>query len=522
MRKKNSKWKLFALVAMILMLCLSAIPANTVKASTTQPKREMRGVWISTVLNLDMKAGMNKEQYTAWARQTLDQLKANKFNTVIYQVRPTNDAMYASELAPWSSYITGKKQGTNPGYDPLTILVEESHKRGMELHAWMNPYRVTMSGQKLTDLAPDNVAITHPNWVVKYGKQYYLNPGLPEVQDYLVEIVRELVANYDVDAVHMDDYFYPYKIANEVFPDQAAYKKYGASFNKVEDWRRNNVNRLVENLYTAIKETKPYVQFGISPFGVWRNKSLDKTGSDTRAGVNNYDDLYADVRTWIQNGTIDYITPQIYWSRTLSVAKYGTLLDWWSHEVQTYAKTHPVHLYIGLADYKVGNDSDAAWKNKMELPSQILENRSEKVAADGQMHFSLRSFQSNKLGYATIVSQQLYNYTAMTPETIWNDDAVPNKPTYVEVTKETAGRKIEIIDDNETQPRKYVIYRFKGNKEGSYHDPQNIVDVVYNKDGITQFVDKSALAKQNYTYGITAVSATGVESKEAFVVKEVQ
>lgn len=182
MRKKNSKWKIIALVAMILVLGLSTIPANTVKASTTQPKREMRAVWISTVLNLDMKAGMNKEQYTAWARQTLDQLKANKFNTVIYQVRPTNDAMYASELSPWSSYITGKKQGTNPGYDPLEIIIEESHKRGMELHAWMNPYRVTMSGQKLTDLAADNVAITHPNWVVKYGKQYYLNPGLPEVK----------------------------------------------------------------------------------------------------------------------------------------------------------------------------------------------------------------------------------------------------------------------------------------------------------------------------------------------------
>lgn len=193
-------------------------PCKDCHASTTQPKSEMRAVWISTVLNLDMKAGMTKEQYTAWTRQTLDQLKANKFNTVIYQVRPTNDAMYASELAPWSSYITGKKQGTNPGYDPLAIMIEESHKRGgMELHAWMNPYRVTMSGQKLTDLAADNVARTHPNWVIKYGKQYYLNPGLPEVQDYLVEVVRELVANYDIDAVHMDDYFYPYKLLMKFF-----------------------------------------------------------------------------------------------------------------------------------------------------------------------------------------------------------------------------------------------------------------------------------------------------------------
>lgn len=162
MSKKNSKWKLITLVAMIFMLCLPTIPAKTALASTTQPKREMRAVWISTVQNIDMKAGMTKEQYTVWTRQTLDKLKANKLNTVIYQVRPTNDAMYASDLAPWSSYITGKKQGTNPGYDPLTIMVEEAHKRGMELHAWMNPYRVTMPGQKLTDLAADNVARTNP------------------------------------------------------------------------------------------------------------------------------------------------------------------------------------------------------------------------------------------------------------------------------------------------------------------------------------------------------------------------
>lgn len=519
MRKNNSKWKLVTLVAMIFVLCLSTIPGKTVMASTTQPKREMRAVWISTVQNIDMKAGMTQEQYIAWARKTLDQLKASKLNTVIYQVRPTNDALYASELAPWSSYITGKKQGTNPGYDPLEIMVEEAHKRGMELHAWMNPYRVTMPNQKLTDLAADNVARTNPNWVVKYGKQYYLNPGLPEVQNYLVDTVKELVANYDIDAVHMDDYFYPYKIANEAFPDQAAYKKYGTSFKKVDDWRRDNVNQLVENLYTAIKDTKPYVQFGISPFGVWRNKSLDQTGSDTRAGVNNYDDLYADVRTWIQNGTVDYITPQIYWSRTLAVAKYGTLLDWWSHEVQAYAETHPVQLYIGLADYKVGNDSDAAWKNKMELPEQIIANRSEKTAASGQMHFSLRSIQNNKLGYATIINQQLYNYTALTPDTSWNDATAPDKPTFVQVIKEKTGRTIEIIDENKIQPRKYVIYRFTGNKEGSYDDPRNIVDVVYNTDGITTFVDKTALAQRSYTYGISAVSATGVESKEAFVVQ---
>ena len=209
-------------------------------------------------------------------------------------------------------------------------MTEEAHNRGMELHAWVNPYRVTMPGQTLTSLAPSNVARTNPGWVVKYGKQYYLNPGLPEVQNYLIATVKELVAKYDIDAVHMDDYFYPYKIKNEVFPDQAAFKKYGTSFKKVDDWRRNNVNQLVKNIYSTIKTTKPHVQFGISPFGVWRNKSWIQREADTRAGVNNYDDLYADTRQWIKDGSIDYITPQIYWSNTLSVARYSTLLDWWS------------------------------------------------------------------------------------------------------------------------------------------------------------------------------------------------
>ncbi|GLC88894.1 glycoside hydrolase family 10 protein [Lysinibacillus piscis] len=518
MMKKNSVWKMISLMVIVFALSVSSIPMQTEAASTTQPKREMRAAWIPTVLNLDMKAGMNQEQYTTWARQTLDKLKASKFNAVIFQVRPTSDALYPSTLAPWSAYITGKAQGTNPGYDPLAIMVEETHKRGMELHAWMNPYRITMAGQALTSLSADNAAKKHPDWVVKYGKQYYFNPGLPEVQNYLIDTVKELVANYDIDAVHMDDYFYPYKIAKEAFPDQAAYKKYGTSFKKVEDWRRDNVNQLVKNLYTAIKETKPHVQFGISPFGVWRNKSMDATGSDTRAGVNNYDDLYADTRAWIKAGTIDYIAPQIYWSRTLAVAKYGTLLDWWSREVQTYAQTHPVNLYIGLADYKVGADSDTAWKDKMELPNQIIANRVAQAAAKGQMHFSLKNIQSNKLGYATIVEQQLYNYTALTPDTSWDDSTVPAMPTVVQVTKETAGRKINITDENRTQPRKYVIYRFNGLQEGSYEDPQNIVDVVYNTNGNTVFVDKTAFTKRAYTYGIKAVSAMGVESTDTFVV----
>lgn len=505
---------------MMAVLCISMLPQKSEAASAPLPKREMRAAWIATVQNSDMKAGMTAAQYTAWARQTLDQLKASRFNTVIFQVKPTSDALYSSSLAPWSAYITGKKQGTNPGYDPLKIMVEEAHKRGMELHAWMNPYRVTMPSQDLASLSPNNVARKNPGWVVKYGKQYYLNPGIPAVQNYLVDSVKELVSKYDIDAVHMDDYFYPYKIKGEEFPDQAAFKQYGGSFKNVADWRRNNVNQLVKNLYSAIKTTKPHVQFGISPFGVWRNQSLDPTGSATTAGVNNYDDLYADTRTWIKNGTIDYITPQVYWSKNMAAARYNTLLNWWSKEVNTYAKTHPVNLYIGIADYKVGVDTaDATWKDKMELPNQISSNRANGTA-DGQMHFSLKSIQKNTLGYATIVKQNLYNYTAVTPAVPWKDGSVPAKPTAVRVKKEAAGRTISIQDQNAKQPRKYVIYRFTGNTEGSYEDPRNIVDVVYNTKGNTVFTDKTASAGSTYTYGVKAVSATGVESSSAFVVRE--
>lgn len=515
----KSGFKAVLLSIMIAILCISLLPQKS-EAAAPLPKREMRAAWIVTVGNGDMKAGMTASQYTAWARQTLDGLKGNGFNAVIFQVKPTSDALYESNLAPWSSYITGKKQGTNPGYDPLKIMIDEAHKRGMELHAWMNPYRVTMPSQSLSDLAANNAARKNPGWVVKYGKQYYLNPGLPAVQNYLVDSVKELVAKYDVDAVHMDDYFYPYKIANETFPDQAAFKQYGGSYKNVADWRRNNVNQLVKNLYNGIKATKPHVQFGISPFGVWRNQSLDPTGSATTAGVNNYDDLYADTRTWIKNGTIDYITPQVYWSKNMAAARYNTLLNWWSKEVNTYANTHPVNLYLGVADYKVATDTvDKTWNDKMELPNQISSNRANGTA-DGQMHFSTRSIQANKLGYMSIIKQQLYNTKAVTPAVPWKNSSVPAKPTAVQVKKETAGRTISITDQNATQARKYVIYRFNGNAEGSYEDPRNIVDVVYNTGGQTVFTDKTASAGSSYTYGVRSLSATGVESSTAFVVRE--
>ena len=506
------------MAAMLFSLVLPYSTGNAKAAETSSPKHEMRAAWIATVVNIDMAAGMDEMEFRDWAMSSLDELKALKFNTVIYQVKPTADALYPSKLAPWSQYITGDEQGTDPGYDPLEIMIDESHKRGMEIHAWVNPYRITMPNQTIESLADNNVAKLHPEWVLKYGKQHYLNPGIPEVQEYLIDTVKELVSNYDIEAVHMDDYFYPYKIAGESFPDQDTYEKYGDSFNSIDDWRRNNVDELVADINSEIKDIKDYVQFGISPFGVWRNIADDPTGSDTQAGQTNYDDLYADTRQWIKDGSIDYITPQIYWSRKLAVANYSVLLDWWSQEVNEYADNHPVNLYIGMADYKVGDNFDQEWFNPYELPGQIMDNR-ENGTALGQMHFSLRQIFENPLGYADILHNEVYTEQALTPATPWNNDKLPKKPNNVKAVRNQDGVKLTIDDKKHSDARKYVIYRFDGMKEGDYKNPANIVDVVYTERHLTTYEDTSAPKGGMYTYGVTSVSPTGVESKDAKTVR---
>ncbi|WP_404460265.1 glycoside hydrolase family 10 protein [Sutcliffiella horikoshii] len=500
------------------------LPLFTTKGSaemTQQPKHEMRAAWIATVQNIDVKAGMNEADYTAWVEQTLDFLKGKNFNTIIYQVKPTADAFYPSEIDPWSKYVTGGAQGTDPGYDPLQIMIDESHARGIEVHAWVNPYRVTMPFETLESLSEDNVAKEHPEWVVKYGFQYYLNPGIQGVQDYLLSTVEELVTNYDIEAVHMDDYFYPYRRVGEEFPDQAQFEADPRGFDNIEDWRRDNVNNLVSAINSTIKETKSWVQFGISPFGVWRNIAMDPTGSETTAGQTNYDDLYADTRQWIKDGSIDYITPQIYWSRGFAAADYSILLDWWSNEVEEYAYNTPVNLYIGTADYKVGDNFDQNWYDPYELPGQILDNRQD-VNTQGQMHFSLRQIIKNNLGYADILTNEIYTEPALVPATPWNGEELPQKPNTVKADKTDGSITLTIDDKKHSDARKYVIYRFDGLQEGDYNNPANIVDVVYSTESVTTFVDTTVEEGKQYTYGVTSVSNTGLESKDAKIVKVVK
>lgn len=363
-------------------------------------RKEMRGIWVATVLNIDWpsKKGLSVESQKQEFIKILDNVKEWNMNAVFVQIKPVGDAFYPSKFSPWSEYLTGI-QGQNPGYDPLKFMIEEAHKRNIEFHAWFNPYRLTMSGG-IDKLSNDNIGKQRPDWTITYGGKLYLNPGISEVNDYIVKSIMEVVENYDIDGVHMDDYFYPYKVKGEIYNDEEQYNKYGSNFLKVDDWRRDNVNKLIEKLYSSIKAEKKNVSFGISPFGVWRNISTDSVrGSNTKAGIQNYDDLYADILYWMKKNWIDYVAPQIYWNQGFKIAEYNTLVDWWSK----YAKETKTNLYIGQAAYRIKD-----WEKDDELINQIKYNRkSEEVK--GSIFFSYSSLVKDPKGILEKIKNDVYS-----------------------------------------------------------------------------------------------------------------
>jgi len=473
-------------------------------STLAQPKYEFRAVWIATVDNIDWpsKGNFNTESQKAEFIQQLDMHQRNGINAVIVQVRPAADAFYPSPYEPWSEWLTGK-QGRAPStyYDPLQFMINETHKRGMEFHAWCNPYRAIFRiGQ--SSISPTHITRMHPEWFLTYGDTKYFDPGNKEVQQYVTNVIRDIVNRYDVDALHFDDYFYPYRIPRKDFPDDASYKKYGDGMSR-QDWRRSNVDSIIVMLSKAIKEQKKYCKFGISPFGVWRNKEKDPDGSNTRAGQTNYDDLYADILLWLKKGWIDYVAPQIYWEFEQPVAPYATLLDWWGKHA------YDRHCYIGLGIYKAG--TNVAWRDKTQLPRQI-ESLRQTSNVQGMVFFSSTSFQKNPNGWNDSLQNNYYKRPALIPPMNWIDSTKPSAPAIRTEYSKDSVLTIHLQQGSDIDNlRGFAVYQ--STEENLKTDSTPVLEFIpYQTDA--KFKMRGSLLHQGngFYYFITAISKTNNES----------
>ena len=346
----------------------------------------MKGVWITTVYNQDWPSSSSKGNVEIQKSEfinILEDVMSLGIDTIVVQIRPKSDALYKSSINPWSDILTGV-QGKDPGYDPLEFILEESHKRNIKVHGWLNPYRVTTSGTNLSVLSANNFARNNPQTVIKYNNAIFYNPGLPEVREYIVNTVAEIVRNYNIDGIHFDDYFYP----GENIDDNDAYRRYGNGVS-LGDFRRRSVDEMVKACYEVIKSINGNIKFGISPRGIWKNKSSDVSGSDT-SGSESYYDIYADTRTWIKNNWLNYVAPQVYWEIGNKVADYSKLIPWWANEV----KGSNVDLYIGQGVYKQGESSNSNQNIAAEIKDEINLNR-QYSEIKGSMYFSARDIIKN-------------------------------------------------------------------------------------------------------------------------------
>ncbi len=484
---------------------------SDLQAQSTNPKRELRGVWVATVLNIDFpsRPGLSAAELRNEWEDRVSRLADAGFNAVMFQVRPACDAFYASHLAPWSKYLTGTQgQGFEAvAFDPLEMLIEVAHSHGMEFHAWFNPYRASMD-TSLALLSPAHPLRQHPEWGVRYGGRLYLDPGIPEVRNYVTEVVVELVMNYDVDAIHFDDYFYPYPAAGEVFPDEATFRKYGFGYATIEEWRRSNVDKLIAQVSAMLRRVAPQVKFGVAPFGVWRNQVNDPLrGSNTRSAITAYDDLYADVLHWLEKGWVDYVAPQLYWQIGYAPADYKTLLGWW------HAHRNDRWVYPGMAAYKVATNPEPAWQSPVEIPAQIRLNRS-LPGVGGGIFYSMRSVLANPLGLLDSLRNNYYRTPALPPEMTWMGLDLPPIPRLGKPKHKRGAVEFDIhIDNEEGAVRQLVVYRFEDRLPGDFNNPENILRIIpIRGEQKVTLRDENVEQGKYYTYAAATLNRQGSES----------
>lgn len=473
---------------------------------THPPKREFRGAWIASIKNIDWPSNkdLSTEEQQTELRDLLDKCVEAGLNAVVFQIRPTGEVFYNSPFEPWSEYLTGKVgRAPSPYYDPLTFAIKEAHSRGLELHAWINPFRLHMDWKLGKDLPADHIAIKTPEWTIAYGKNLYLDPGLPQTRKYLTQVILDIVKRYQIDAIHFDDYFYPYKIQGESFNDSLSFDRYNSRNLSLDEWRRSNINTFIKTISDSIYEANSYVELGISPFGVWRNKSQDPMGSSTRSGQTSYDDLYADILYWIREGWIDYVVPQLYWSQGYSPADFRHLVDWWAEH------SGGSKLYIGHALYKIDNNVDPNWENPREIPEQIKLLRRYK-SVSGSVFFSARWLKTNPLGVFDSLRNNHYYYPSLTPPMTRADYQLPLSPINLELDSDPEGIAMIWNDRGlEGEVKYYVVYRNKGDK-APLPLPEFQLTIIRSEDLF--FLDEKTRFFRKYTYGVTAVNWRGNES----------
>jgi uncharacterized lipoprotein YddW (UPF0748 family) len=445
------------MIKRILFLCFLIV--STYAHAQISPKRELRGAWIASYVNLDWPTNSSQtpdQERTAFIN-LLNTLQQTGINAVYVQIRSECDAVYASTLEPWSSYLTGT-QGTPPSpyYDA------ECRARGMEFHAWINPFRAINNYNNINNFAANHIAKIHPEWLLAQGVYRILDPGIPAVRDYVISVVMDVVRRYDVDGIHFDDYFYPYASqggspAPPRFNDDVTYATYPNGYTNQSDWRRNNINVFVQRSYDSIKTAKPWVKFGIAPFGIWRNSSSDPLGSAT-SGLQSYSDVFADTRYWLQNGLLDYVMPQVYWSIGFSVANYGVLTPWWNNNA--FGR----HIYIGHAAYKINVDADTRWTDPSQINNQIRSNR-QQANVFGSVFFRTGNIIANPLFFRDSLVQYMYTKPALLPAMSWRDNAAPQPASNLNAS--VTGNNVQLswtktpATANELdKARQYVIYRF--------------------------------------------------------------
>jgi uncharacterized lipoprotein YddW (UPF0748 family) len=495
----------------LILIILIALPLFS---QNHPPKKEFRAVWVATVVNIDwpLSKTLTPAQQRSAYIQLLDRQKANGMNAILQQVRPSCDAFYSSAIEPWSEWLTGTQGlAPNPYYDPLEFQIEEAHKRGMELHAWFNPYRAKHPNGS-SNYHSSHIIRRHPEWVVTYGTYRILDPGLPQVRNYVTSVIMDVVRRYDIDGVHFDDYFYPYPQTNLTFNDSATFANYSNGFTNLEDWRRNNVDLLIQMVNDSIKAVKPWVKFGISPFGIWRNISADPAGSAT-TGFQSYSGIFADSRKWLQQQWLDYMNPQIYWNIGFPAAAFDVLVPWWNFNANGR------HIYAGHGAYKINDGTQSsAWLEPDQMPRQVRMTRIYPNVR-GSVFFSSKSVTNNPLGFQDSLRNDLYKVVAITPDMPWIDSIPPLAPDSLNVVIANQRATIswalpQAASDGDTA-RRFIIYRFENDAPINLDDPRNIRELTL-KD-TTRFFDAMPIdtSVAQITYVVTSLDRMNNESAPA-------